>query len=347
MGTPDKPRPNRPEPHDHGDPDRPFPQPRPPRKGEEPHYTPFLVVRYTAGDSGARPLAPGTVFWESPDVWTLGSMGVNQPVVGEPTQVFCRITNFGLQDATGVTIKYYWADPSVAIVEDPTKLIGMITGATVTANNSVVFQSPADWTPIEVNNGHECLVAEAYVQVFDDLTDPMHPFSDRHVGQKNENLIQIQPSQKFQFHLEALNFTSLEQQVVIEARRGVIPRNLPQRFGRPAMWKTTLLDPMHALSVGIEISSKAIRSTPPLTSRRGRYIESHGSTIAPGCLAPPDAGKSYLSRAGDVHRVTVHGTLPPDAIPGEVHVIRISQRIGEVVVGGYTLYVTMDTGQPR
>src|SRR5579862_9298351 len=43
-------------------------------------YSPWLVVRYAPGDIGDRPLAPGAVFWESPDVWVVSSRGLNQPV---------------------------------------------------------------------------------------------------------------------------------------------------------------------------------------------------------------------------------------------------------------------------
>ena len=70
--------------------------------GGKTHYTPWLVVRFASGDEGARPLAGGTVFWESPDVWVEGSLGINQPVPGEPSNVFARVSNFGQEDATGV-----------------------------------------------------------------------------------------------------------------------------------------------------------------------------------------------------------------------------------------------------
>src|SRR5581483_740840 len=39
------------------------------RADRQRHYTPWLVIRYDAGDYGGRPLPAGTVFWESPDVW--------------------------------------------------------------------------------------------------------------------------------------------------------------------------------------------------------------------------------------------------------------------------------------
>ncbi len=337
--------PNRPGPR-HEDPDRPMPSPEPPRgKGDEPHYTTWLVVRYQPGDVGNRPFAPGTVFWESPDVWTQGSQGVNQPVVNEPTQVFARVTNLGLQDATGVTIKYWWADPSVAIVEDPTKLIGQITNALIPSNNSLVFQCPNDWVPIEVNNGHECLVVEAFIPVFDGLTDPMHPAGDRHVGQKNEQLVMLEQGEAFQFHLRAHNFTAADQQVAIEARPGLIPRNFTHRFGSPETRKGELLDPTRALLLEIQVDPTPARETVVSENATKRLAAGRRGDIT--CLAPPQVSAMQHFRPGEVCGVTITGALPPSAQHGEVYVTRIIERIGDVVVGGYTLYITLGDGKRR
>src|SRR3974390_1876487 len=96
-----------------------------PRGKGDKHYTPWLVVRYAAGDVGSRPLPGGTVFWESPDVWVVSSLGGNQPVPGEPNTVFARVLNLGLEDATGVTVRFWWANPSIAISEATAHLIGL------------------------------------------------------------------------------------------------------------------------------------------------------------------------------------------------------------------------------
>lgn len=326
------------------DPNRPMPTPRPDGKNGEPHYTPWLVVRYQAGDDGSRPLSPGTVFWESPDVWSQGSLGINQPVVNEPTQVFARVTNLGLQDAIGATIQYWWANPSVAITPATATPIGTLTGVTIPAQNSLVFQSPTDWVPIEVNNGHECLIAQAFVNIFDPLIDSLHPVTDRHVGQKNEQLVILDPGQQFHFVLEARNFTRQDQQVVIEARRGLIPRNFSKRFGRPGMFPAELLDPVQALPVGIEIGADPIGRITPTTEALA-----HAAATAPSldCLGPALVRGTQLFRTGEVRKVVIDGALPPNAVPGEVHVIRITQSIGQVLVGGYTLYVTQHVGRTR
>jgi hypothetical protein len=327
-------------PRRHADPDRPMPDPQMPRgKDGEPHYTTWLVIRYQGGDTGGRPLAPGAVFWESPDVWTQGSQGTNQPVVNEPTQVFARVTNLGMQDATGVTIKYWWADPSVAIVEDPTKLIGEITNAAIPSNNSLVFQCPTDWIPIEVNNGHECLVAEAYIPVFDGLTDPMHPVGDRHVGQKNEQLITLQPGQQLHFPVLAHNFARTEQQVTVEVHPGLLPRDFARRFGRPGMWSHPLFDPIRPMAVELHVERRRLRLAEP-SERAAARLTHAGRQGGASCLGAPLTRSTASFQPHEVRRVTLSGALPPSAQPGEVYAMRIIQRIGDVVAGGYTLYVT-------
>jgi len=330
------------------DPNRPIPDPRPPEKNGGPHYTPWLIVRAQAGDTGGRPLAPGTVFWESPDVWTLGSLGINQPVAGEPTQVFARVTNLGLADANGVTIQYWWANPSIAITPASVHPIGLLTGITIPAQNSMVFQSPTDWTPIQVNNGHECLIVQAFIPVIDPLTDPMHPTGDRHVGQKNEQLVMLAQSQRFEFKLEARNFTAQEQQVAVEVRQGLIPRNFAGRFGGARHLPARLLDP--AISIPVEIAIGAQPAGTTATTTEGTaYKAPDAAAVAPGidCRGPAQARQTQLFRPAEVRPVVIAGALPPNASPGEVYVIRISQSVGQVLAGGYTLYLTLSPGTPR
>jgi hypothetical protein len=316
-----------------GDPNRPLPTPRPDDNGKGPHYSPWLVVRYASGDDGSRSLPPGTVFWESPDVWTMGSMGINQPVAGEATQVFARVTNLGLSDAIGATIQWVWANPSIAISPATVNPIGILTGQTIPAQNSLIFQSPTDWTPIFQNGGHECLIAQAFVPVFDDLTNPDDPVDDRHVGQKNEQLITLDQGESFHFIVEAHNTARVDEEVVVEVRRGVIPLNLAARFGRPGLLPAQLLEPTVLLPFELSAATAPVRAD--------------GQRLQTDCLGPALATSTQQLKPGEVYKVALAGQLPPTALPGEVHVIRIFQRVGQVVVGGYTLYVTLKIAKPR
>ena len=115
-------------------------------------FTPFIVLRYDSGDTGARALAPGTIFWHSPDVWVVSSAGVNVPVAGEANKVFARVNNWGLKDATPVEVRFWWANPSLAITEAFAHPIGTATGVFVTAGASVIVECPDAWVPVIENN---------------------------------------------------------------------------------------------------------------------------------------------------------------------------------------------------
>jgi hypothetical protein len=264
----------------------------------------------------------------------MGSMGINQPVTGEATQVFARVTNLGLSDAVGATIQWVWANPSIAITPASVNPIGILTGQTIPAQNSLIFQSPTDWTPILQNNGHECLIAQAFVPVFDPLTNPDDPVDDRHVGQKNEHLITLDQGESFHFIVEARNTAREAEDVFVEVRRGVIPLNLQARFGRPGLLPAQLLDPTALLP--FELSA----GTAPVRTAAAQVLQTN-------CLGPALATSVQQLKPGEVRPVTLTGQLPSTALPGEIHVIRISQRVGQVVVGGYTLYVTLKTEQLR
>jgi hypothetical protein len=248
-------------------------------------------------------------------------------------------------DATGVTVKYWWANPSIAITELTAHLIATDT-VTIAAGNSLVFQSPVDWVPIVENGGHECLLVEAFVSGgFDDLTNPMQPVFDRHVGQKNEQLVILMPGQQFHFQLEAFNFTAETQEIAVEVRAGLVPVDFGRRFGLGPALRTEFLNSVFPLQVTMEIGAHAAREVAAPKSKHVRPFTypSHGA----GCLEPPLVTKSHRFKPCEVRHVTIAGALPRNAAPGEVFVVRIMQRIGQAIVGGYTLYVTTNPGTLR
>jgi hypothetical protein len=263
-------------------------------------------------------------------------------VPGQPSLVFTNISNLGMEDANNVGVQYWWANPSIAISEATATLINdpainpaYAQTVSIPAMNVMQFQCPVNWTPIVENGGHECLIVQVNLPVFDPLTDPMQPSLDRHVGQKNEQLVLLKQGQMFHFGLEALNFTGSEAEVFVEMRPGLVPRDLARRFAGRGLWQEEILD-APALPVQIEISRDAVRqfkSTQRLLSSTGNVLD---------CLGPALVSNSLSLLPGELRNVEITGTLPVTAKPGEVYVVRIYERIGEVIAGGYTLYVTLD-----
>ncbi len=303
-------------------------------------YTPLLVIRAMAGDYGGRPLPPGTVFWESPDVWVVSSAGVNQPVVGEPNTVFARVCNFGLEQANNVWVTFWWANPSIAITPSTANQIGIAFIPVIPPRGSVAVQCPTPWVPIVENGGHECLLAEAFVSLFDDLIAPMDPTVDRHVGQHNEQLVTVGPGGTFEAIVQAANIAPLRQTATMELHLGAAGDALAL-IARTHQLSVEKLSPAASpLTVGLDVATTAGAAVGP-SDTFGRGLVALGPTQAGGNLSTPVAAQPVDLDAWESRSVTVSGTAPADAKPGETHVVRIVQRVGPVVVGGYSVSVVI------
>lgn len=306
--------------------------------GGDPHYTPWLVIRDAAGDVGNRPLAAGTTFWESPDVWVVSSLGINQPVPGEPNTVYCRITNLGLEDATGVVVRFWWANPSLAITQANAHQINpaQLPAVMVPAQSSVEVQCPQPWIPVVENNGHECLLAEAYIPAFDPLVAPLDPVDDRHVGQKNEQLVLVSPGQPFKLQLDALNIAPLAQALTFEVH--------PLRLEALPEWVVlrqvpTIVPPAAALPVSLELHDDR-RFTGPSALFARRLLADSLREIdgtARFCTAPAQATLTASFAPWELRTLEVTAFVPPDARPGQSFAFRVVQRAGYMVCGGYTV----------
>lgn len=170
---------------------------------KHPPIKPFLLVRSVTGDNGTRPLAGGTVFWESPDIWTAVGDPATTPEIppthggvlpaGKPNTVYAHVWNLGRAPLTGVVVSFYWFNPSLAIDGAHANLIGQ-TRIDLGPRNSPLchklVKCPKAWVPVMENGGHECLVVKVWG--FGDAAPPnqWHPWEDRHVAQRNVSVVQ-------------------------------------------------------------------------------------------------------------------------------------------------------------
>ena len=310
-------------------------------RGDGKHYTPWLVVRYAAGDDGSRPLSGGTVFWESPDVWVVSSLGINQPVPGEANTVYARVSNLGLQDATGVFVKFWWADPSLAITEATANLIG-IGSIDIPAGSSAVVTCPNPWVPVIVNNGHECLLAEAFLPASDPLTAPMDPVDDRHVGQKNEQLVYAQKGQQISIRLHAANISGFAQALTFEVQSLRLTR-IPELLAARALNHPQTLTPAAAaLPVSLEIPEARRFFGPPSANFARRLLSMTLQEVAgtaTDCWAPAQLARSERFEPWEARILEITAGVPHDAHPGQTFAFRVVQRAGRMVTGGYTIHV--------
>lgn len=312
------------------------------RGRENPHYTPWLVVRADYGDFGDRPLPSGSVFWESPDVWVESSQGINQPVVGEANHVFARVSNFGLQNATGIMVKFWWANPSMAITESNAHLIG-IGYADVPSGWSVKVPCPVPWVPVVENGGHECLIAEAFIQGSDPLTAPMDPLDDRHVGQKNEQLILLKKGASFIVRIGATNITDAARALRFDVQA------LPLETIHPLVQlraQTLPVNPRPAstrlpLSLSLDRAASLFAKPSILFAERLLLRGLHKVEEVLEDLEHAQVNHAATFEPWETRTLELTGRVPRDAEPGESYLFRAVQRIGNMVTGGYTVHIVV------
>lgn len=305
------------------------------------HYTPWLVIRAQAGDDGTRPLPAGEVFWESPDVWTTGPGGMNQPLPGQQNTVNARVSNLGLMDAIGVFVNFYWADPSIAIDMANVHLIGTGT-VDVLAQSTATLACPTPWVPVVVNDGHECLIAEAFLPVSDPLTAPLDPVDDRHVGQKNEQLVGVGPGMMMKVRLRAANNAPLAQALTISVH-GRPLREVPASLaGQTVAGIKAFLPGGRMLPVTLHPAPESRMFSPPSVEFARRLLAETQRAVAGTAqvvLAPAQLSHREVFEPWESRTIEVSAQLPADAKPGELFAFQVVQSCGAMVSGGYTAYV--------
>jgi len=320
-----------------------------PRKDE---YLPFLLVRSSAGDSGARPFSG--VFWESPDIFVVpGIDAAAAPLLpstfggvakaGVPNTLYAQIWNLGKAPAFRARVEFFWFNPSLGISRADAQFIGATwvdlgnrftrsaswTEARsaglpyVTMGSHAIVRCPVSWVPEFVNNGHECLV----VRVSEPMLDaaPPEQFSaaaDRHIAQRNIAVVTSSSPANIDLTLD-LGFmpeTGPAEIEVVEADANgtdwlkLHMNSRSARFAAPAQKGVWgLLPAQPAGSRQLPVSDLQLDQRAPL-------LRPH-ETVQRGC---------------DPLAVQFHAGIG-DMQPGEAQVLRIVQRMGGLPVGGYTV----------
>ncbi len=334
---------------------------------------PFLLVRSFTGDNGTRPMAPNTVFWESPDIWTaVGDPSTTPAIppdhggvlpVGKPNTVYAHVWNLGRAPLTGVVVMFYWVNPALAIDGSHANLIGMTRIDLGPRNSPLCHQlvkCPKPWVPTMENGGHECLIVKVWGFGDAVAATQWSPWLDRHVGQRNVAVVQSMVQMKQivgRFALTAVTARTRFElaQVGAEAKDAV-------QIIAPKL----KLDPKiatHSLADLAANNVLTVKPTPPAVPR----ILPHTLTVAAPAMhaaapAPPAAVPAAPAAARTItpEKLTVasanvamlvdHTALfsdellrkitvaaPPPA--GQAQVVRLSQYEGQQLVGGYTIVV--------
>jgi hypothetical protein len=162
------------------------------KNGNKVPYNPFLLIRSSTTDSGARPLTrPPLLFWRSPDIWTESSDPNGRTVPDEDYYISVRIYNRGLADAIPVQVDFYsfFAYPLYRPAPEACHLIGT-AWAQIRAGTSEVIRCPtalrrsgmSNWIPWGI---WETVIVNCSAPVLDPILHPFRADLDRHVGRRN------------------------------------------------------------------------------------------------------------------------------------------------------------------
>ncbi|MFL6083834.1 MAG: hypothetical protein ACJ74F_11635 [Mycobacterium sp.] len=162
-------------------------------------FFPYLILRTTQGDTGARPLSSATPAWESCDVHLMPQGGapfdfaktVLKPVPGQTYRVFVHAWNLGKFAAYGARVRAWSVElgffPGVASSRYQPRYIGgayFELGDRDSGDAHRLVEVSPGWTVSQTAGGHETLVAavEAATDPWDGV---MQSSTHRHVAQRS------------------------------------------------------------------------------------------------------------------------------------------------------------------
>lgn len=149
----------------------------------------------------------GSPHWYlSPNIWTVpgddpeGPPGI--PIVGTTCFMWAKVRNNGSTPVNNAQVRFYWANPSVGFDRNTANFIGS-SNVSLEAGETRDVLCLTPWLPTFVNNGHECVLAEAFHPTADPL--PMSPAfnvpTDRHVAQRNLSVVMALKSKNMMFSM--------------------------------------------------------------------------------------------------------------------------------------------------
>jgi hypothetical protein len=303
----------------------------------------YLVIRYGAGDTGARPLPSGAVPWASPDITIIkpdGTQG-DEAVVGLVNAIAVTVWNRGGVDAIGVYVDAFISAPTTGFTPATALPVGG-NFVDVQGYSNATISLP--WTPDPTVIGHCCVVARANLTIPTDTYLDGNIFDvwgDRHVAQHNIFVIDLAGRSNVTFPFVIPNITLKQGEFVIAARElrekdeiAAVTRALGTRFlqvGETAL-PTVQLAPIRPLDREKREDEVAMASG--ATDR----IWFDPKKLEP--TAKPASSLKLTMKPSDVVPAVAIIERNPKTRPGDVHVVAIQHVDAKnQLIGGLTIIV--------
>jgi hypothetical protein len=177
----------------------------------------------------------------------------------------------------------------------------------------------------------------------------MDPVGDRHVGQKNEQLVLAGQGQQIRIPLLVLNVSPLPMQITMEIQP-LISRTIPPLLAIRAKSPGSGLEGLHLRPptsvlpvVGRLSNEPALYSGPdPFFARRllsMSIAEARGT--ARDSTIPAQFSLCQAFAPWEGRDLQIEARVPADSRPGQTFAFRVVQRADRMVTGGYTIYVVV------
>jgi hypothetical protein len=153
----------------------------------------------------------GNPWYLSPNLWVVpgddpeGPPGM--PIAGTNAYLWARVRNTGSTKVDNATVNFYWANPAVGVDRNTATPVGTAY-VTLDGGQTSDVLCLVPWVPVYVNQGHECILAEAFHPVADPLPTGVafNVPTDRHVAQRNLAVLKVPaPQPRFHFAFEIHN----------------------------------------------------------------------------------------------------------------------------------------------
>jgi len=327
----------------------------------------WLLIRYDSADQGARPIPAGDVFWESPDIWLTGGDGFDNPVGGQPAQVFARVWNLGMLVAAPVRVDFFYIAPSLGIQPSAPAPIGT-AWTIVPPLSAVVVACPKPWIPpVTEFNLHSCLLATCSAPLTGDVpTVPANPVADRHTGQHNLTVIEAGGADPIPFtiHLGNLGPLPAKIELMAAASSRAHLKVAPHGFSAQPSLTAPIDAILHAAgtaqvqlwarraSLVLKRSGHAYHALPAdevlqalkVTGTRLGDIRKSPAVVAPANRFG-SAGSSFTALGHAIELKAQQeakasfSITPPRNAPHPWFVVHLAQAVNGLVVGGYTVII--------
>jgi hypothetical protein len=159
-----------------------------------------LFIKWTAGDTGTRPIPSGSSWWQSPSIW-INSPGNAEARSGQDNFIYVQPDRIGGgTDSSDVSIRAWVCNPTTAPGPGGNCIAsaggpGGLGKANIAATLPLSAQLINNWRPLDtdvaVNGGHLCIVAniwDANGDGTDLTTGPVDVVNNQHHAQLNIHL---------------------------------------------------------------------------------------------------------------------------------------------------------------